>query len=75
MAEQPIGATLDKLGVRADIADDALITGAVVILRTVRADGTERLSVAPSEGLGWVARLGMLHVAQAMQSAVIERGA
>lgn len=64
--EQPIGTTLDALGITAAIAPDTLVSGAVVLLKTVTADGRERLSVAHSDGIGWTERAGMLHIASTM---------
>ena len=66
--EQPIGSTLDNLGITADIAPDTLIASAIVVMRTVLADGTERLSIAHSAGIGGVETAGMLHLAATMSA-------
>jgi hypothetical protein len=65
-SEQPIGSTLDALGITAHITPDTLISGAIVLLKTVLPNGTERLSVAHSDGIGWTERAGMLHLASTM---------
>lgn len=74
MSEQPLGGRLDALGVTADIPDGTLIASAVVVLRSILPDGTERLSVAHSDGLGRIEAAGMLHIAAAMRTESITRG-
>lgn len=66
--EKPIGATLDALGITADLAPDTLIASAIVVMRTVLADGTERLAVAHSTGIGSVETAGLLHLAATMST-------
>lgn len=61
--QRPIGDLLDNLGITATVEPDSLVSGAVVLLKTVLPDGQTRLSVAYSDGLGWIERAGMLHVA------------
>jgi hypothetical protein len=70
-AEQPIGKVLDGLGITANIEPDALVAGAIVLLKTLLPNGDTRLSVAHSEGLGWIERSGMLHLADAMETSTI----
>jgi hypothetical protein len=65
-AEQPIGATLDALGITAHIEPGTLVSGAIVLLKTITPDGGERLDVAHSDGIGWTERAGMLRVAEAI---------
>jgi hypothetical protein len=65
--EKPIGDVLDGLGVTAAIEPDALVSGAIVLLKTVLPDGTVRLSVCHSEGLSWIERAGMVRLADAME--------
>lgn len=69
--ERPIGDALNALGITADIGEGTLVAGAVVLLKTVLPDGTIRLSLAHSEGLGWIERAGMLHLATAMETATV----
>lgn len=69
--EQPIGDVLDGLGITADIEPDALVAGAIVLLKTLLPNGDVRLSIAFSEGLGWIERAGMLHLASAMETSTI----
>lgn len=66
--EKPIGDLLDALGITAAIEPDALVSGAVVLLKTVLPDGRVRLSLCHSEGLSWVERAGMVHVADALET-------
>ena len=66
--EQPIGATLDALGITATIGPGTLVSGAIVLLKLLLPDGRERLSVAHSEGLGWIERTGMLRVAESIET-------
>lgn len=66
--EKPIGDVLDALGVTAAIEPDTLVAGAVVLLKTVLADGRVRLSICHSDGLSWVERAGMVHVADALET-------
>ena len=69
--ERPIGDVLNALGITADIGPDTLVAGAVVVLKTVLPDGTTRLSICHSDGLGWIERAGMLHLATAMQTGTV----
>jgi hypothetical protein len=72
--EKPIGDVLDALGVTAAIEPDALVSGAIVLLKTVLADGTVRLSVSHSEGLSWIERAGMVRLTEAMETGRAVRG-
>ena len=67
--EQPIGDILDGLGIVATVEPGTLVASAIVILKTVLPDGQTRLSVAYSDGLGWIERAGMLHVAASVDLA------
>lgn len=66
--EKPIGDVLDALGVTATIEPDVLVSGAVVLLKTVLPDGRVRLSLCHSEGLSWIERAGMVHLADALET-------
>lgn len=66
--EKPIGELLDALGVTAAIEPDTLVSGAVVLLKTVLANGNVRLSLCHSEGLSWIERAGMVHLADALEA-------
>lgn len=67
---RPIGDVLDGIGVRATLDDGELVDGALVLLKVVQADGDTRLSMAASDGLGWIERAGMLRVAELIESDV-----
>lgn len=67
---QPIGHVLDGLGIRASLADGELVESAMVLLKIVQADGDTRLTLASSDGLGWIERCGMLRVAELIESDV-----
>lgn len=66
--EQPIGDVLDALGIVAAIEPDALVSGAVVLLKTVLANGDVRLSLCHSDGLSWIERAGMIHLADGLEA-------
>ncbi|MGW6739712.1 hypothetical protein ACWGDX_03015 [Streptomyces sp. NPDC055025] len=65
---QPVGDVLDGLGIRATVGEGDLVAGALVLLKVVEADGSTRLSLAYSEGLGWIERAGMLRVAETLET-------
>lgn len=64
MPTQPIGDRLDGMAVTASLDESDLVAAAVVVLKVVDADGGVRLSVAWSDGMSWIERLGMLHAAE-----------
>ena len=64
---EPIGNLIDSLGVTREPVDGELIAGAVVLLKTVDADGDVGLSIAWSDGMSWIERVGMLHVAREVE--------
>lgn len=65
----PIGQLLDTLGVKAPkITPDDLPAAAIVLLKIVDADGSVRLSLAHSDGMDWITRLGMLTAATASET-------
>ena len=68
-----LGEIIDGLGCEHDLADDTLVTGAVLILHTVTADGTEDVVEIESESLSWVLKRGMLDVALEGRDADVER--
>jgi hypothetical protein len=63
MPEQPIGPILDGLGVTATIEDGDLIESAVVLAKIVDADGTTTVGVYTSDGMDWLAQLGLVTAA------------
>lgn len=65
---RPIGELLDQRGIRASVDDDDLVTDALVVMKVIDADGHVRLSLAWSEGMSWIERLGMLHAAAASET-------
>ncbi|MDX3748721.1 hypothetical protein [Streptomyces sp. AK08-02] len=64
---RPIGNVLDALGIEATLDDGELVAGAIVLLKVIDTDGDSRLSMAYSDGLGWIERAGMIHVAEVME--------
>jgi hypothetical protein len=64
---QPIGDVLDSLGITASLDDGELVASAVVLLRVIGDDGSERLSLVHSDGQGWIERLGMLRAAESVE--------
>lgn len=64
---RPIGDALDALGIKATLDDGELVAGAIVLLKVIDTDGDSRLSMAYSDGLGWIERAGMIHVAEVME--------
>ena len=65
---QPIGQLLDNLGVAAAIAPDDLPVAALVLIKVVDIEGGVRLSLAYSDGMDWITRLGMLTAATASET-------
>lgn len=64
---RPIGDVLDGIGIKATVADGELVAGALVLLKVIDNDGDVRLSMACSDGLGWIERAGMLRIAESME--------
>lgn len=64
MAEQPVGPILDGLGVTVDLDDGELVESALILAKTVDADGEVALMVASSTGLTWIDQAGLLAAAQ-----------
>ncbi|MFE7398838.1 hypothetical protein [Streptomyces sp. NPDC057557] len=44
------------------------MAGALVLLKVIDTDGDTRLSLAHSDGLGWIERAGMLRVAETIET-------
>lgn len=63
MPQQPIGPVLDGLGVTIDLEPGALIESAVVISKVLTADGEIALDLQGSDGLDWLAQLGLITAA------------
>jgi hypothetical protein len=63
-----IGDVIDSLGITATLDDDELVGGAIVLLKIIQADGETRLSMANSDGLGWIERAGMLRIAETIET-------
>lgn len=64
---RPIGDLLGGLGIEAPIDPGELVAGAVVLLKVVETDGDTRLQIA-HQGVGWIERVGMLRVAETIES-------
>lgn len=69
---KPIGDLLDALGVT--VGSGELVPGALVLLKVVGEDGSLRLVLVYSDGLGWIERAGMLTVAQAIEAGTSHLG-
>ncbi|MFJ8154823.1 hypothetical protein [Streptomyces sp. NPDC094468] len=67
-ATRPIGDVLDGIGIKVTLEKDELVAGAIVLLKVIDTDGDARLSMAYSDGLSWIERTGMIHVAETMES-------
>ncbi|MET8404456.1 hypothetical protein [Streptomyces sp900116325] len=65
---RPIGDVIDGLGIEARVDEGELVAGAVVLLKVIDGDGECRLSLAHSDGLGWIERAGMLRVAEVLET-------
>jgi hypothetical protein len=65
---RPIGDVLDGIGIEATLGDGELVAGAIVLLKVIDVDGDVRLSLASSDGLSWIERAGMIHVAETMEA-------
>ena len=66
---EPIGNLLDSLGVVADIEPDDLVTAAVVVLSVlVPGENNPRLTIANSDGIGWITQAGLLRLAERITS-------
>ncbi|MFJ8109977.1 hypothetical protein [Streptomyces sp. NPDC096132] len=65
---RPVGDVLDAIGIRATVADGELVAGAMVLLKVIDNEGDTRLSMAYSDGLGWIERAGMLRIAERMEA-------
>ncbi|WP_402465754.1 hypothetical protein [Isoptericola aurantiacus] len=61
---KPIGDTLDSLGVRTNLRDGELISGAFVLLKTVDEDGDVNVRAIWSDGLSWFDRRALIEVAR-----------
>lgn len=60
---RPAADVLASQGVTLALEDGDLVSGAVVIARTVGEDGQVALTIGTSDGLSWIDQLGMLHAA------------
>lgn len=64
-----LGTTVNNLGCSAsDLADDVLITDAVVLCKCVHPNGSVSLFMAHSDGMSWIERLGMLRAAERIEN-------
>jgi hypothetical protein len=59
-----LGQTIDGLGCTPTFEAGDLVADAVVLMKVIEPDGTVRLSITWSDGLGWIERLGMLRAAE-----------
>ena len=64
-----IGSTLDAMGVTARLGEGDLISSAIVVFSVlVPGEPHPRLSMATTEGLGWIEQTGMLRLAERISS-------
>jgi hypothetical protein len=70
VSDRPVGVDLDRLRVVADLDDDDVISGAVVLLSVLEPSGQEALVVGASDGLSMIAKQGL--ISSAYQSAAAE---
>lgn len=61
---QDVGAIVNGLGITAEsLSGDELVSDAMVLMKVIQPDGSVTLLVAHSDGMSWIEKLGMLHVA------------
>lgn len=64
-----VGQIVNGLGISADsLAEDVLVSDAVVLMKCIHSDGTVTLFMAHSDGMSWIERLGMLTAAEKLES-------
>ena len=69
MAEKlPLGDIIDKLGVRLALDEGDMVTDVYCLVKVLEPDGDTRLAFAWSDGISWLERMGMVTVAQAVES-------
>jgi hypothetical protein len=64
MPEQKVGELLDSLGVTIDLADGDMVSDAIVIAKTITAEGEVGLVITKSEATSWIDELGLMAAAQ-----------
>lgn len=69
-----LGDVIDALGIKATLEEGELLSGALLLLKVIDKDGDTRLSLAGSEGLGWIERIGMLRTAELIESGASRLG-
>ena len=65
---KPLGDHCDALGVKVGLDDDDMVTDIYAIVKILEPNGETRLAFAWSDGISWIERLGMLTVAQAVET-------
>ena len=71
--EIKVGELLDSLGLTAPVANGDMVTDAIVVMKSVKPDGTVVLLKGRSEALDWITALGMLTAAVEIESGGYER--
>lgn len=67
MIEQPASEVVQDLVL--ELSDDTMITGVVLLAKTVHMDtGEIGIYLATSDGLNWMEKLGMLRAAERIQA-------
>lgn len=68
MSERTAGQIIEGLGVTVDsLAEDAMVSDALVLMKCIDPEGAVSLFMAHSEGMSWLERLGMLRAAELME--------
>ncbi len=62
--KRKLGELIDTLGVELEMDDEDLVSSAVVLLKVITEDGSIQLGIASSEGLDWIAQLGLIEAAR-----------
>lgn len=61
---EPIGETIDALGVRRNpLPEGHMVSDAIVLMRVIDADGVTYISQVWSEGMDWISRRGLMEAA------------
>lgn len=67
MSDVTLGSIVDGLGAHWHSDPGDLPTDAVIIVKYVDNEGRVGLRISSTEGISWIERTGMLHIATAMQ--------
>jgi len=65
---QNAGPLVDALGLQVRLDEGELVDGAILILKIHQVDRAIRLSQVTTDGLSWIESIGMLRMAERVQS-------